>query len=309
MKTFTKVSLITSLVCIGLGIPMIAVGACASKDERIMITFDHGFHVIDDDDIVTREKSSIDDFKNVNIDISEANIEFLENDADEYAVEYCLYQIEDEIQCEVKDDELIICNEHDNHFHFEFNFYAWGSESDNRYVKIYYPKGAELGDIKLETSAGKINMRDDLTCNSLDIDSSAGACKLANLKSNAVTTDMSAGSMTIENCDLGVCDFDMSAGSCTIINSTLDGGSIDMSAGSFEATGFTLTASLDMDMSAGSVDIEFVDGQEIGYKFDLSAGSAKINGEKRGDDYEEVKGYDIILTVDASAGSVDITNN
>ena len=61
-------------------------------------------------------------------------------------------------------------------------------------------------------------------------------------------------------------------------------------------------------MSAGSVDIEFVEGQKIGYDFDLSAGSATINGEKRGDEFTMKDGYDIVLTADMSAGSISITN-
>ena len=81
-----------------------------------------------------------------------------------------------------------------------------------------------------------------------------------------------------------------------------------MSAGDFDAKDLVLTASFDVDMSAGDVTIEFADGQRIGYDFDLSAGSAKINGEKRGDEYTEKEGYDIVLTCDLSAGSVNITN-
>ena len=81
-----------------------------------------------------------------------------------------------------------------------------------------------------------------------------------------------------------------------------------MSAGDFDAKDLTLTASLDVDISAGDCTIEFVDGQKIGYEIDISAGSAKINGEKRGDEFTMKDGYDIILSIDISAGSADITN-
>lgn len=305
MKAFTKISLISGLACLGVGIPMFVLGAIATGGNSVRLVFDHGFHVIDEDDIVTKEKTSIDAFKDIDIDVDEATIQFFENDTDEYAIEFSLYQYNDEITCKVEDEKLILSNEVGNIINFGF---GW-SFDDERYVKVYYPKGAEFGDIELDTSAGKIQLQSEMTCNSIKVDSSAGSVKVSNVKSNSTNFEMSAGSLTVENCELGAVDIDMSAGSCTVINSTFAGGAVDMSAGSFTATGFTLTGSLDMDMSAGSVDIAFVDGQEIGYDFDLSAGTAKINGEKRGDEYQETKGYDIILKIDASAGSVDITNN
>ena len=61
-------------------------------------------------------------------------------------------------------------------------------------------------------------------------------------------------------------------------------------------------------MSAGDCTIEFVDGQKIGYDIDISAGTARINGEKRGDEFTMKDGYAIVLTADLSAGNVEITN-
>ena len=119
---------------------------------------------------------------------------------------------------------------------------------------------------------------------------------------------MSAGDFEATNCKFGRSVFDLSAGDVELTNCTVAGGELDMSAGDFDAKALTLTASFDIDMSAGSATIEFVDGQKIGYDLDLSAGSAKINGEKRGDEFTMKDGYDIVLTADMSAGSIDITN-
>ena len=308
MNKFLKVSLITAGITTCVGIGLFAVGAIANGGKPISFYWDDGFKVSSEDTIVEKAKTEIKDFKDAKIDVSAAKVYFLENTDDTYAVEYRLRTSrENAVKCDVENDKLEVIEKNSPITLFSgWNLSSWNKE--DLYVKVYYPKGAEFGDLDLDTSAGDVIMEQELSCDKLTLDMSAGKSTLKNIK-GALTVDMSAGGLTCEDCDFGTIDLEMSAGSVKMTRCTVAGGKVDMSAGDFKADDFTLTKSMKMDMSAGSVNIAFVDGQKIGYDFDLSAGSAKINGEKRGKEYTEKNGYDVVLTVDASAGSVDITNH
>ncbi len=308
MNKFLKVALITAGITTCVGIGLFAAGAIATGGKPISFYWDDGFKVSTDDTIVEKQKTEVEHFKDAKIDVSAAKVYFLENTDDTFAVEYRLRTSrENAVKCEVENNKLeLIENNSAVHLFSGWNLSSWNKE--DLYVKIYYPKGAEFGNLNLDTSAGDVIMEQDLSCDRLTLDMSAGKSTIKNFK-GALTADMSAGGLTCEDCDFGAIHLDMSAGSVKMTRCTAAGGSVDMSAGDFDASEFTLTKSLNMDMSAGSVSIAFVDGQKIGYDFDLSAGSAKINGEKRGKEYSEKSGYDVILTIDASAGSVDITNH
>ncbi len=301
MKTFTKFALVVAGISLGAGIALYAAGAIANHGDPIYMYYDDGFQLSSEAKVVEKPKTNVEKFSSIEIDMSAADVRLIENTEDAFAVEY-KFQSQEGL-CEVKNDKLTIKSQKSGFFLTFFDF----SIGKDYYVNVYYPKGTNFDLITLDTSAGDIFLNDALTCKTLEIDSSAGDVTLKNVK-GALTVDLSAGDVEAENCEFGKIDFDLSAGSVKLENCTIDGGSVDMSAGSFKAKELVMTSSLDMDMSAGSVTIEFVPGQEIGYDFDLSAGSATINGEKRGDEYTEKKGYDVILTVDASAGSVDITN-
>ena len=173
-----------------------------------------------------------------------------------------------------------------------FNF-----DNEDYYVYVYYPKGADFNDVMIDTSAGDVDIEKGFNCNKISFDLSAGDVKINNVNGE-LDVDMSAGDFEATNCKFGRSVFDLSAGDVELTNCTVAGGELDMSAGDFDAKALTLTDSFDIDMSAGSATIEFVDGQKIGYDLDLSAGSAKINGEKRGDEFTMKDGYDIVLTAD-----------
>ena len=300
--------LITAGVSLSLGIIFSAIGIAVTKGKQVRMFFKDGIRIVRDTELIQMEKTTIDSFKNIAIDVDAADIMLIENDTDEFALEYKFETPSEDMQIiGVEDDTFKVTTNYEI-FHFVLNFGGiFGVGNNDYYIKLYYPKGTEFDQIKLESDAGDIFIEDTMVCNSLSIDTSAGKSVLKNVTGD-MKVNMSAGSFTADNCNFGHCDFNMSAGSVTLTNCVIDGGKFDMSAGGFKADQLTLTKSLDLDMSAGSVKIVFVDGQEIGYDFDMSAGSAKINGEKRGSEYQDKKGYDIILTIDSSAGSVDITN-
>ncbi len=307
MKTLVKVALITAGITLSAGIAMTAVGMVINHGKPVYVYYDHGFKVENEMTIVEMEKTTMDDFSSVDIDINLGKVKFIESEDDTFAVEYKLQKRGEDPTCEVKDGKLTVKNGEKNHFFFNFGI-DFSDSGKDLFLYVYYPHGTSFEDISLDTSAGSVEIEQGFDCENFILDASAGSVKVKNVNGN-FDVDMSAGSITCENCNIGKCKFDMSAGSVKLQDCTSSGGSVDMSAGDFDAYGFTLTGDMKIDMSAGDVDIEFVDGQNIGYEFDMSAGSAKINGEKKGSEYEDKKGHDVILSVDASAGSVDIINN
>ncbi len=300
MKTFTKVALITAGISMAAGIALTVVGAVATRGKTIHMYYDHGFHLDSEGKVLEMPKTVVDDFSDINIDVSAADIKFIESD--EYAIEYKLQEAS--VTAESKDDTLTVST-HKKKFDIHINWFNFDNE--DYYVYVYYPKGADFKDIMIDTSAGDVDIEKGFNCNKISFDLSAGDVKINNVNGE-LDVDMSAGDFEATNCKFGRSVFDLSAGDVDLTNCTVAGGELDMSAGDFDAKALTLTASFDIDMSAGSATIEFVDGQKIGYDLDLSAGSAKINGEKRGDEFTMKDGYDIVLSADMSAGSIDITN-
>ena len=300
MKAFTKAALVIAGVSLAAGIALTVTGAIINRGKPIHMYYDHGFHIDSEGKVLEMQKTVVDDFTDIIIDVPASDIKFIESD--EYAVEYKIRAIE--VTCESKDGTLKVST-NKKKFDINLGFFSWDSE--DYYVYVYYPKGADFGTVDLDSSAGDVIIEEGFDCDILKLDLSAGDAKIKHVN-GALEVDMSAGDFEAEKCEFGKCEFDLSAGDVDLINCTIDGGELDMSAGDFDAKALTLTASFDIDMSAGSVDIEFVEGQKIGYDFDLSAGSATINGEKRGDEFTMKDGYDIILTADMSAGSIDHTN-
>ncbi|MBO4687593.1 MAG: DUF4097 family beta strand repeat protein [Clostridiales bacterium] len=300
MKTFTKVALIVAGVTLSAGIALTVVGTIANKYKPIHMYYDHGFHIDSEGKTVEMKKTVVDDFKNVNIDVSAGDIKFIESD--EYAVEYKLRA--KEVICESEDGTLTV---EDKSFKFDINFFSFNFEDHEHYVYVYYPKDANFDELMIDLSAGDVTIENGMDCEKVTFDMSAGDININGVSGDLVLK-MSAGDFTAKNCEFGYSDFKMSAGDVVLDNCTIAGGKLDMSAGDFDARSLNLTDSFSIDMSAGSADIEFIPGLSIGYDFDLSAGSAKINGEKKGDEYQQIKGYDIILSAEMSAGSLNITN-
>ena len=300
MKTFTKISLIVAGISLSIGIVLTAIGTLANKGKPIRMYYDHGFHLDSEGKICEMKKTVVDDFSDIKINVPESDIVFIESD--EYAGEYRIRSIE--VICESEDGTL---NINTNRRKFDINLGIFNFSNEDLYVYVYYPKGAEFGIVDLDTSAGDLKIEDGFTCDKLIVDLSAGEADIKNVKGD-LDVDMSAGDFDADDCEFGHTVFDLSAGDVSLRNCTIGGGKVDMSAGSFDAKDLILLDDFDMDLSAGSVEIKFVDGQKIGYDFDLSAGSATINGEKRGDEFTMKDGYDIILSADISAGSINIVN-
>lgn len=304
MKKTTKFFLSLSVICLIAGGVLTVAGYSVNGGKGVTVIWNHGLK-LEEPKVCELEKTAMDKFSDIDLDITFAEINFQRNDTDEYAVAYKLEA--EEVKCESVNNKLIVADKERNVG--IINFSGFNLDSSEYYLTIYYPENAEFGDITVNSSAGSIKIPDGLKCNSMHTDASAGSLKLKDFE-GALNHDSSAGSFFAENCVFTKLELDMSAGSADLDNCVVGGGVADMSAGSFEASGMNLTGNFTMDMSAGSTEIELVSDNDIGYDFDVSAGSIYIDGQKvaGNDDYHENTDADIILIIDSSAGSVKVNH-
>ena len=100
---------------------------------------------------------------------------------------------------------------------------------------------------------------------------------------------------------------DLSAGGIEMHNSKINGGKLEVSAGGVEGHGIELLSDIDIDCSAGGVELELTNGDDMGYRIDSSVGSIIIDGDKFKDEVNLNEDADIMVSIDCSAGSVEIS--
>ena len=130
-------------------------------------------------------------------------------------------------------------------------------------VTVRIPSGKVI-DLKLSVSAGTARVAGG-EFGRLDLDLSAGYVSVGNSKCATFTADVSAGSATIDRLDCGNIKIDLSAGSA---NLSVNGKksdyyiTVDKSAGSCNVGGQQGAVAgkvIDIDLSAGSVNVSFTD--------------------------------------------------
>ena len=149
MKTFTKVALVIAGVSLAAGIALTVTGAIINRGKPIHMYYDHGFHIDSEGKVLEMQKTVVDDFSDIVIDVPAADIKFIESD--EYAVEYKLQARE--MTCESKDGTLTVSS---NRKKFDINLNFFNFNNEDYFVNVYYPKGADFGRVDLDSSAGDV---------------------------------------------------------------------------------------------------------------------------------------------------------
>ena len=147
--------------------------------------------------------------------------------------------------------------------------------------------GGTFGDVKIDLSAGAVRLTGDTVCNSLSIDLSAGKIDVGKVEcAGSIIIDLSAGVVDIGEAKCERIDIDLSAGTvgigkliCPKIKIDLSAGTVnlgvvgqkseftifvDKSAGKCNVSNQTGTDSdkrIDIDLSAGSVTVNFIDSK------------------------------------------------
>lgn len=142
-------------------------------------------------------------------------------------------------------------------------FFGWMPWFAKPKVTIRIPQGKVL-DFSLHVSAGSVSVADG-EFNSFNLDMSAGAANTGNIKCDKFSADISAGSLQVSGIECDKITIDLSAGAA---NLTVNGAKPDYfitvhkSAGSCNVSGQQGAVAgkiLDIDLSAGSVNVRFTD--------------------------------------------------
>lgn len=157
-----------------------------------------------------------------------------------------------------------------------------------------------------KTAQVTIFVPEDVTFDTVKIDTGAGNVQLQALSTDELELDLGAGKTVID--DLTVYDeaeIGGGAGKLTITNSHLNGVHLDMGAGKLELTA-AMTGDSSIDCGVGAVELTLL-GRESEYQIELDKGigSATLEGKSMQDDHIYGSG-DNYLEIDGGVGSVQI---
>lgn len=188
------------------------------------------------------------------------------------------YPVSDYFSYSVTEQDGTVKLSYSNKWYAFFNF-GWWSKPMETHVKI---PASLTADVSVRLSAGQVFIADgsfgkvnlhvsagtlaagNIQCGQLVCDVSAGALKIAQATSESVKCHVSAGSFAIDRLVCPVIDAEVSAGSASLKvvgEESAYSVSVDKSAGSCNVSGKTgtdPTKRIGVHVSAGSVDISFV---------------------------------------------------
>lgn len=158
---------------------------------------------------------------------------------------------------------------------FHVSFFGWDRIPT---VTVKVPRGDAMN-FKLAMSAGKATIESGSFLN-FAVDLSAGYVKTGEITCENFDVDMSAGSLTAAVVRTARADIDLSAGSASLSSLTADDISVDVSAGSvnMNIAGRKADYTISVKKSAGSCKLTNQTGEVAGKRLDvdLSAGSVNV---------------------------------
>ncbi|MDE6691097.1 MAG: DUF4097 domain-containing protein [Clostridia bacterium] len=175
---------------------------------------------------------------------------------------------------EVKEKNGKLTVEPKQHFGIWFGF-GWNRVPA---IVVRIPRGKVM-QLDIDISAGKIEVADG-EFTSVRADMSAGWTNLGNLKCGKFVSHISAGKLDLESLECTDFDLRLSAGSASIDSVKTDKITVDLSAGSANLTvnGKKSDYYITVDKSAGSCNVSGQQGTVVGkvIDIDLSAGSVNV---------------------------------
>ena len=336
MSKFIKVSLIVIGSCILAGAILFGIGfnLCGG-----VIDFRYDLNrreIVSSGEKYVLELTELDDFKDIEADLSIGDLKFIKSD--KFAIEYEYYDVEPEFSV---DNGKLTVKTADQFFNLSFDF----SVSNRSYMKIYYPDGAEFNDLSVDLSCGNLNIDGMNVSGKSVFDNSCGNVTVNNYSAKDVEIDLSSGNFSSDTMTVDTIISDNSCGdiifnnltcntsfesinSCGLISvkdSVLNGKvTFDNSCGNVEMSGVSVIGNLDADLSCGDLNLQdcMVEGTIIGdlscgdaeigltgnnnYGFNLetSLGDVEVDGTKSGDEYSS--SGDNMITIDNSCGDIHI---
>lgn len=197
-------------------------------------------------------------FNNIQVDVKTTEITFKLSDNGECRVEF--YEEEaKKHSAEVKNDTLII-KSHDSRKWYEF--FQFGLWFESPKMTIYLPKAA-YEELSIDTSTGNINIPEDFTFESVEVDSSTSNVECYASVSEKIEIDTSTGNIIVGYAKPETIDLSASTGNIFINDVECFGVSAQNSTGRIELKNVVAGNYIKAENSIGGVKFERCDADDI----------------------------------------------
>ena len=165
-------------------------------------------------------------------------------------------------------------------------------------IEVYLPAEVDLVVVDMQLNAGRIDFGDGYWGSVVDVELNAGSISFGNVSMGDLHLDINAGALDAYKIQCHKLTCQLSAGAFSVKEVSCDAFDCDISAGGVTVKKLD-SSQITLDVSAGSAELGLAGAQsEYRISVSKSAGSCNVSNQ-----YGTVR----TLTVDISAGSVDIT--
>lgn len=227
-------------------------------------------------DVVEQEYTDI-EFSNIDIDLAFANVEIKQGDNYKVVVEYPEDYMPD---VKVENDTLKIKHESKN---FKVNF--TGGTNNLCDVTIYVPESTELGQVKIETDLGNVEVKTALICDELNITADLGNVEMKNVEAQDLDIQAALGNVEIKDSSLGTVHIEADLGDVSLKDCKFDTADITNDLGAIEVDGEfnNLTA----ECSLGALDVKCDNLGTAKMNLSTDLGAVSVNGTSKGSSYKQ----------------------
>ena len=264
------------LITVGIGL-----GADVSKSSKYF-----NINMTGELTMVTGESEKYNDVKNIDLDVDNLRVEFMQSTDENYYIEYSVY--DDYVIPKITyDNGTLKVKQEQRSFFINLDLTGLFANREE-YIKIYVPQNAKLNDIDVCTSNGRIDVKQQINVDSIKLDTNNGSINVEDV-----------------TCE-GKVDIKTSNGAVKCDGTFTDEFNVKTSNGAVTLKG-TYKGDVDVKTSNGRIKAE-IDGKFSDYNvsLDTSNGSIVVNGEKRSDDYQVDHDADNDIKLDTSNGSIDL---
>lgn len=276
MKKSTVTALIISVSLMLIGAIMAVIGGryggmntiCWDKSQHKIVTYDP------ENMTAKLDKTKIEPFDSVVIDSWGADVEFIPSD--DYYIEYSILTPKKDA-LSIEDGTLTFDDGNSRYVFISVsNLFYMGDAVDGGYIKVYYPKNADL---KL-----------------VDIDLDMGDCDISNLNVQSLNSVLSMGSFRMEGSRAADMNIELDMGDLKILSSDVTKGlTAELDMGSAELSLYSINDEL-------AIDENFV--HDYGYALETEMGEVWVNGKEEGNS-ANLNG-DVIIKISCDMGDIEL---
>lgn len=307
---------VIAVALIVIGAIMAIIGLVCGGTFKVVGGF-NGFKIYDSADLVN-EKSNLNEFTDINVDISSGDIEIVTGD--EYGIEVTYNKEMEDISFDVVDNKLTVKSKKD-----KFMFFNIGIITNETTVKVYVPSNVELNTLTVNNKSGSlsynnINIKNsDINCDfgdvyidgvngeKINIQARSGQIDIANVKIKELFVFADFGDFSGQNIETVNFKGNLKSGSLSlnkfvannaIINSDFgevygndiftNGINVEAKSGNIDING-ELKGQNTLDSDFGDIKVKTsVPKSEYRLNVDMDFGNSVIDGNKTSGDYKSI---------------------